>query len=144
MSTRLNQNSPVSMNKIQKIVLSTMLVLFLHAIEEYFTNFYNLDFSTIEASKLLHISPAAFWLIGQGIVLTFLIFSIVVILPRRIPIWFAVIMGVAFIIELSHPYSAIVSRAYFPGLITSLVFPILGYYFFREYWHYLHANKTPY
>ena len=40
--------------------------------------------------------------------------------------------GIIFIYELHHLYKAVLTGGYYPGLITALLFPVIGYFYWRE------------
>ena len=122
--------------KIQKIIFVSTFIFFAHSVEEYLTNFPNIDWSVLSFAKLLNITPLLTWLIIQIVLFAFLIFSQLFILKKSVPWWFALIFTGIMLIELSHIYFTITRRLYYPGFYTSLAFPILGFYFFQTYRNY--------
>lgn len=121
------------MNKIQKIILITLFVSIIHAIEEYFTNFHNIDSSVLVFSKLFHINTLSGWIIIQFALYLFYIISLLFLLKKKVSALFVLFFSVILIIELSHFYYAIILGHYYPGLITAIAFPIIGSLFYREY-----------
>lgn len=111
------------------LIALAALTFLAHSLEEYFTNFHNVDISVIWSAQLLGISNLALWLIVQAIVCILLIhFWKTTGTPSKIFGW---IIFAIFIFELSHPIHALLATGYVSGLITSLVFPILAYYWYK-------------
>ncbi len=106
-----------------------------HGLEEYFTGIYTVDshvrfvFSFTE-----HMMPLqASFLLFQAMFWCTLIVSYTLISGGRLALWTLAIPGFVFLYELHHFYSAFEAGGYYPGLITALVFPVLGYFYWKEW-----------
>ena len=43
-----------------------------------------------------------------------------------------IVFGAVYILQLHHIWKAAVSWSYYPGLITALAFPVIGFFFWKE------------
>ena len=122
--------------KLKIIFAFSVPVFIMHGIEEYITGFYELDAldewifgllpftSTHEATFATF--QVMFWLL--------LIISSLLLVSDRVRFQVLLLIGFVYVIELHHPIKAILAGGYYPGLITSLVFPVFALLFFREWW----------
>jgi len=118
--------------RLKNIFLLLIPIFIVHGLEEYFTDFYHIDPSI----------QAVFGRFGFSLSSTFLVFQIVLwlllivgfILLRKYILYktISMIMGGLLVFELWHIYKAIMVGGYYPGLYTALLFPIVGYFYWRE------------
>lgn len=108
-----------------------------HAFEEYFTRFSDADPVISLLASQLSISRQAIFLVVQLLWLGFLLSLFLVSRRVEVPRWLSVIVGLAFILELSHIGPAVINFSYYPGLYTSIVILLAGIY----YWKALLASK---
>lgn len=120
--------------KLKTIFLVSIPLFIAHGLEEYFTNFYNIDpiskfvfgyfekMSIYQATFLLfHIM---FWLL--------LIISYLLITNEKWQLRLMIIPGLIYIFELHHIIKYLITWNYYPGLITALLFPVIGLLFWKE------------
>lgn len=119
-----------------KNIFTLSIVLFLaHGIEEYLTGFYNLDqwdewifgllpFTTTHEAMFATFQ-VMFWLL--------LIVSAVLLANEKWRLRALGLVGIIYILELHHIVKALLAGGYYPGLITSLLFPVVGILFWREW-----------
>jgi len=70
-----------------------------------------------------------------------LIISLLLLLGERWQFRVLAIAGVIYLYELHHVIKAASVGGYYPGLITSLAFPIIAYFFWREWFAGLKSQK---
>ncbi|MBY0538837.1 HXXEE domain-containing protein [Patescibacteria group bacterium] len=122
-------------NKLKYIFGLSIPLFIAHGIEEILTGFYNLDQWDEWIFGLLPFSsnPEAAFITSQVMLwLTFIIlyFSLA---SERTRLYLLALVGVIYIFELHHPIKAVLVGGYYPGLITSLLFPVVAFYFWREW-----------
>jgi hypothetical protein len=119
-----------------KLIFGLSIPLFIaHGIEEYLTGFYNLDqwdewifglFSFASTHQAMFATfQVMFWIL--------LIIAFLLLLDERTRFYTLGLLGVIYIFELHHPVKALLVGGYYPGLVTSLAFPFLAYFFWREW-----------
>jgi|SRR3989344_807049 len=126
---------PVKLSK--KLEFYFLILIFLviaHGLEEYFTEFYDKDiFLTFifQPLETMTTSQATF-LLFQILVWTFLIVCFILLFKKK---WNVYIMGLIVLImifEIQHLIEAILIMDYYPGLITALFMPVLGFLIIKE------------
>ena len=118
-------------NKLQSIFLVLGALFIIHGLEEYATGFYHIDWSyrltfggLSDVSSVFLLYQFSLWIL---LLLTFILLK----RGKRI-IWLLMIWGIGSVLELQHVYASLMSQSYYPGLITSLLFPIVGFFFWKE------------
>ena len=115
--------------RLRQYTLIALPLFFLHILEEHYFNFIQTDASIGWLSDLFNISRSnAYWTV-QVLLAVFLLLLILARPMRKI--WY-VVLGIIFIVELSHMWKALVSRSYDPGFWTAIPLVILGALFWRE------------
>jgi hypothetical protein len=120
--------------KFKNIFLISIILLIAHGIEELATGMYNVDrhveimFSFVKGMTPTH---AAF-LVFQIMIWLILIVSYLMILGPKWQLRLLVIPGLIFVYELEHIYMAISVGGYYPGLITAVLFPVVGFFYWKE------------
>lgn len=121
--------------KLKTLFLLLSLVFIAHGFEELLTGFYNIDshvafvFGFVQAWTPIH---AAFFVFQIMMWLLFII-SFFLILGPKWQLRLLVIPGLVIIYEFHHFYKAIEIGVYYPGFFTALLFPILGYWYWKEW-----------
>src|SRR3989338_7212752 len=120
--------------RLKNIFALSIPVFMAHGLEEYFTGFYNIDWSTKLAFGFLNEMsvPQATFLVFQIMLwLALIVFAFLVTSEKwRLRLMF--LLGIIFIVELHHPWSVIESWGYYPGAITSIPLLALGFLFWKE------------
>lgn len=120
--------------KLKNLFLLSIILFILHGTEELITGFYNIDpqvkamFSFVEKMTPFH---AAF-LVFQIMLWLVLAVSYLLLQGEKWQLRLMAIPGLVMIYELYHIYKSITLGSYYPGLITALFFPIIGYFFWKE------------
>lgn len=123
------------LTKRLKIIFGLSIPLFiLHGIEEFRTGFYEADalsefiFRPLERMsehEVMFITfQIMFWLL--------LVVAFLMTISERWRLRMMSVLGVVYIVELHHIWTAFALGSYYPGLITALLFPIVGYFFWKE------------
>ncbi len=121
----------MKLNKFELIFLVLTSVFIIHGLEEYLTEFYKIDWSYRLIFGNLSDIPQIFLAYQASLWLLLLLTYVLLKRGKRIS-WLLIVLGVMSVFELQHVYAAIVSQSYYPGLITSLFFPIVGFFFWKE------------
>jgi len=110
-----------------KYYVISLILLTSHALEEYLTNFYSLDWSLNYLSSLIHLTPVIIWLFGQliGLVL------IVVLISKKKVTFLSFILGLILVFEITHILPAINSMSYYPGLLSAIPILIFSYFYWK-------------
>lgn len=127
-----------------KLIFGLSILFFIaHGIEEYLMGFYNLDqwdewifgllpFVSIHQAMFATFQ-VMFWL---GLIAVF-----ISLISGRARLYLLAFVGIIYIFELHHPLKALLAGGYYPGLITSLAFPILTFLFWREWLRIFQASS---
>lgn len=121
-------------NKLKTIFGLSIPLFIAHGIEEYLTGFYALDrweewifgllpFTSIHQAMFATFQ-AMFWLM--------LVLSLLMLLGTKWQLRLLMVLGFIYILELHHIIKALLAMSYYPGLITALPFPVIGYLYWRE------------
>lgn len=122
-------------NKL-KIIFGLSIPLFiLHGIEEFKTHFYDIDThdqKIFGAFSGLSVHGATFvtFEIMFGLLL---IISFLLILGEKWRLNVLALAGLIYMYELHHLFKAVMLGGYYPGLYTSLAFPIVAFFFWMEW-----------
>lgn len=118
-----------------KIIFGLSIPLFiLHGIEEFRTGFYEADavsefiFRPLERMnehEVMFITfQVMFWLL--------LVVAFLMTISEGWRLRMMFVLGVIYVVELHHVWKALAVGGYYPGLYTALLFPIVGFFFWRE------------
>ena len=121
--------------KLKTIFLISIPVVIAHGIEELATGLYNVDSQVkLMLGFAQNMTPlqSAFWALQIMVWLTLLV-SYFLILGPKWQFRLLIIPGVIMIYELEHVYKAIAAGGYYPGLVTALFFPVLAFFFWKEW-----------
>lgn len=119
-----------------KIIFAFSIPLFIaHGIEEIYTGFYAVDswdqflftpFESLSMHGVMFVTfQLMFWLL--------LVISLALLSGERWRFWMLGVIGTVYVLELHHPIKALLAGGYYSGLITSLLFPIFAYFFWKEW-----------
>ncbi len=121
-------------DKLKRIFLISIPIFVAHGLEEYLTGLYKTDSHVKFMFRYFaSLTPMqATFLMFQIMLWFLLIIGYLLILNDKWRLRLMVIPGIIFIYELHHIYKALGVGGYYPGLITALLFPIIGVYFWKE------------
>lgn len=121
-------------NRLKSIFGLSIPLFIAHGLEEYLTGLYNIDshvaFQFGGLAKLPNMQ--ALFLLFQIMVWLMLIIGYLLLLGPKWQLRLMLIPGTVFVYELHHLYKAFIQGGYYPGLITALAFPIIGFLFWKE------------
>ena len=120
--------------KLKKIFLISIPVFIAHGTEEYIMGLYKIDSHVHFMFGYFENLPSmqAVFLLFQIMLWLTLIISYILISGEKWQLRMMVIPGLVYIYELHHIYKAVLVGGYYPGLITALLFPIIGFFFWKE------------
>src|SRR3990167_10208314 len=120
--------------KLKTIFYISIPVFIAHGLEEIFNGFYNVDWSfklVFGFVETMPVPQATFIVFQIMLWLALIIFAFLIASEKwRLRLMF--LPGIIFIVELHHPWSAITSLGYYPGVITSIPLVIIGFLFWKE------------
>jgi hypothetical protein len=130
-------------NKLKTIFGLSIPLFIAHGIEEYLTGFYTLDrwdewifgllpFTSIHQAMFATFQ-VTFWLI--------LTISLLMLCGAKWQLRLLAVVGLVYVLELHHIVKALLALSYYPGLMTALVFPIIAFFFWREWFRNLKSQK---
>lgn len=119
-----------------KVIFSLSVPVFIaHGLEEYLTGFYDVDtlFKSVFRSFETMSNRQATFLLFQIMIWLLYIVTAFLIANEQWRLRLMVIPGLIYIFELHHIVMAINAFGYYPGVITALLFPVIGFFYLREY-----------
>lgn len=126
----------MTITKKLKIIFGLSIPVFImHGIEEFITHFYDSDSHSqaifgVFSSLSNH---GATFVVFQIMLWLLLIIGFLLILGGRWQFYTFSIIGVVYLYELHHIIKAVMVQGYYPGLYTSLAFPIIAILFWKEW-----------
>ena len=120
-------------NRLKNIFAISIPIFIAHGLEEYFTGFFNIDnifrfvFSPFETMSVLQ----ATFLLFQIMIWFFLIVFLLLITNEKWQLRLMIIPGLIYIFELHHLWKALMLGGYYPGVVTGIAFPIIGFLFWK-------------
>ena len=130
--------------RLKKIFALSIPLFIAHGVEEFVTHFYDTDawdqaiFGNLFGNLSTH---GATFITFQIMLWLLLTISFLLLLGEKWQFRVLAIAGVIYIYELHHIIKAVLIGGYYPGLITALAFPIVAYFFWREWFRTLKSNK---
>lgn len=124
-----------------KLIFGLSIPVFIaHGVEEYMTHFNEINPPDQAIFGLLSSLPnhGATFVAFQLMFWLILIVSLLLLLGGRLQFYTFSIIGVVFLYEIHHIIKAVVGQSYYPGVYTSLAFPVFAALFWREW---VRANK---
>lgn len=120
--------------RLKNLFYISIPLFIIHGLEEFFTGFYEVDWSTkLVFGFLYEMSvPQATFLVFQIMLWLALIVLAFLVASEKWRLRMMFLPGIIFIVELHHPWSAASSLGYYPGLISSIPLLIVGFLFWKE------------
>ncbi len=104
----------------------------MHGFEEIMTGFPNSDIFIINGGDYFNMSSESFYWIFHTLFWTSLPLLYLLFHKKPIAIWLFSLFGVFFIFELHHIIKAVYFSNYYPGLLTALIYPFIGIFYWKE------------
>jgi hypothetical protein len=130
--------------KLTTIFALSIPLFILHGIEEIATGFYNHggwdEFLFAHQLTDAFSAYGAEFIIFQVMMLLLLVVAFLLLLGEHVRFYMLALLGVLYVFEFHHVIRAVLAGGYYPGLVTSLIFPFFAYFFWKE-WIRLYAVK---
>ena len=122
-------------HKLKVITGLSIGVFIIHGIEEYLTGFHHVDttFKFIFSPFFSMDMEQALFLSFKVMLWLFLIIVFLLLQGKRWRFTLLGILGLFLIIELHHIVKAFVAFDYYPGLFSAALFPVLAFFFWKEW-----------
>ncbi len=119
-----------------KIIFGLSIPLFIvHGVEEFLTHFYDIDThnqAIFGMLSSLSVHGATF-VVFQVMLWLLLIIALLLLLGEKWRFNVLAIIGLVYLYEFHHIYKAVLTGGYYPGLVTALVFPVVAFFFWKEW-----------
>lgn len=117
---------------LTKVFLLSLILIYAHGVEEVLTAFQHNDPFIIFGAQYLNTTPEMFYWVSHliwwiSIPLLFTIFR-----ESKFIFTLMALYGIVFIIEPHHIVKALLVRNYYPGMITALFYPIVGFFYWKQ------------
>ncbi len=121
-------------NRLKAIFVLSIPVFIAHGLEEIYMGFFDIDSQVAFVfGKLAGLPEMKGIFILFQIMLWFtLIVSAFLIGNEKWRLRLMIIPGLIYIYEFYHFYRAIEIGGYYPGLVTAFLFPVVGYFYWKE------------
>ena len=117
-------------SRLKKLYFFSIPVFIIHGIEEYFTGFDRVD-DILFGRLSPDISQTAF--VAFQLSWWILLISIAHGLSKgKWGLKIFVAIGLIYIFEFGHLIHAVLEKAYYPGMITALAFPLIAFSYWKE------------
>ena len=113
-------------SKLKATILVAMILFIAHGIEEYLTGFYKVNPLFMAAAQNINIFSLALstkFLVFQLIFWLLLIIAFTQLKKEKAMLWLTILFSIIALFELEHVVNALLIKQYYPGTITSLLFP---------------------
>ncbi|MDP3941342.1 MAG: HXXEE domain-containing protein [bacterium] len=117
---------------LKKIFLFTLLLIYLHGIEEVMGGFPQIDSFMQLGGSYFKITPEQFYWVSH--ILWWVLIPIMYIFfqKKKFAIFLFSFFGLFFFVELHHIVRAILLRGYYPGVLTAIAYSVIGVVYWRE------------
>lgn len=127
---------------MKQLTLFSLALIFAHGIEEIITGFWKVDSVLMVFNERLESIPHAVYWASHVSFWLFLIPMFLLVLGGKWTLRVLALFGVIFIIEIHHILGAIfVTHGYYPGLLTAILYPIVGFFYWKELIKHSRATK---
>lgn len=118
--------------KLKTIFLISLLLIYLHGFEEIIVGFSSSDSFIMYGSRYFGTTPEVFYWIFHIIYWLLLPILFILFHSKRVGLFLMTLFSIVFIFELHHILKAIVAGDYYPGAITAIFYPIIGFFFWKQ------------
>ncbi len=123
-------------NKLKIIFAISLPVFIAHGLEEIYMGFFDIDSQVaFMFGKLISLPEMkAIFVLFQIMLWFMLIVSALLIWSEKWRLRLMIIPGLVYVYEFYHLWKAVSAGGYYPGLITAFLFPVIGYFYWKELW----------
>ncbi|MEK7570961.1 MAG: HXXEE domain-containing protein [Patescibacteria group bacterium] len=118
--------------KLKRLFIFSIIVVYLHFFEEIISGFYHNDWIMLYFSSLFQTIPQATYYSSHIIWILMIGPVALLVLGGKWTLRVLTLYGIFFIFELHHLIDAIRTFNYYPGVITNIVFEIIGVFYWKE------------
>ena len=128
--------------KLKKLTFLSLILIYAHGLEEILMGFYKVpsvlmiwnDHLTSIPEAVYYASHIPWWL--------FLIPMFLLVLGGKWTLRVLALFGIVFVFEIHHLLGALfITHGYYPGLITAIFYPIIGFFYWKELIHNFRKEK---
>lgn len=117
--------------KLKSITFVALGVIYLHGVEEILMGFYQNDSTMKLFGHYFNLSANEFYWISHLIWWITLPILFLLVVKKQL-FWLMVLFGIVFIVEIHHLIKAAQAMTYYPGMLTAIFYPIIGFFYWRE------------
>jgi hypothetical protein len=131
-SSSKKEEKMISKN-LRKILILTVLLIAAHGVEEVLTGFSAKDFFIQYPSAFFKNAHELFyWTFHIMWWLLVLIAFFLILGGKKAVLIILTLFGFVYIFEIHHVIKGIVSGSYYSGIVTGAIYPILGFFYWKE------------
>lgn len=119
-------------DKLKKITVIAIIMIYVHGLEEIIIGFWKVDSLLMIWNGYLTSIPQAVYFASHVYWWLMLVPILLLVLGGKWALRGLALFGVIFLIEIHHLVGALISWSYYPGLITALFYPIVGFFYWKE------------
>lgn len=118
--------------KLKKILVLTIPLVAVHGAEEILTGFYKEDsFIKFFASFFSNNDQTFYW---TFLIMWWLMLAVgfLLVIGGKWTLRVLTLFGIVYFFELHHVIKGIFTWQYYPGMITGAIYPVLGFFYWKE------------
>jgi hypothetical protein len=128
----MNNKSFEISNKLKTLLMLSIVVVYLHFLEEIISSFYHNDWIMKYISSLFQNVNQAQYYASHIVWILMIGPAALLVLGGRWTLRVLTLYGLFFVFELHHLIDAIRTFNYYPGVITNIAFEIIGIFYWKE------------
>src|SRR3989344_802104 len=118
-------------DKLKHIFLLSLLLIYAHGVEEIINGFQYSDSFIVYGANLSNTTPEIFYWVSHliwwfSLPILYLLFN-----KSRLGLFLMTLYGFVFFVELHHPIKGLIASRYYPGMITAMLYPIFGIFYWK-------------
>ena len=119
-------------NKLKYTFLLSLLLIYAHGVEEIINGFQYSDSFMVYGANLFNTTPEIFYWVSHLVWWTSLPLLFLLFRENRLGLLLMTLYGLVFFIELHHPIKGLLASRYYPGMITAMLYPIFGIFYWKQ------------
>lgn len=120
-------------NKLRNLFYLSIALIYFHAMEEILTGFPSSDSFMIIGGKTLGTTPEIFYWVLHTIWLLGVPLIFMLTRKSKLLLYLMALFGIVFIFEFHHLIKALLRANYYPGIITALLYPVVGIFYWKQF-----------
>lgn len=118
--------------KLKHLFLLSLILIYSHGVEEIINGFQFSDSFMVYGASLLNTTPEFFYWVSHIIWWLSLPVLFLLLSKSRLSLLLMTLYGLVFFIELHHPIKGLLASRYYPGMITVLLYPVFGFFYWKQ------------